>query len=160
MKNLFLCSGSNTSHPTYSQHGNFLWWGSVSTLPAPKLKDHPLLIVHSLNIVATILHVWMPFPQPCNATGIEAALDMDYNYIQQHHSTKKGDIYQAMCRKNMFGITELFPAVHTFMGNEVCQAPKKVPAHLAFINQVTLISQQLTNLKQNLFLDTQWNKYH
>jgi len=103
--------------------------------PTPKLKDHPLLIVHSLQIVATILHVWRPFPPT------EAVLDMDYYYIQQHHSTKKQDNYHMMCRQNMFGVTELFPAVDTFMGNKVCQASKKVPAHLAFINQVTLISQ-------------------
>ena len=86
-------------------------------------------------------------PQPCHAIVTEAALDMDSYYIQLHHSTKKGDNYQAMCRQNMFGITELFPAVDTFMGNEVCQASKKVPAHLAFINKVTLIRQQLTNLE-------------
>jgi hypothetical protein len=60
----------------------------------------------------------------------------------------------------MFGVAELFLAVDTFMGKEVCQTSKKVPAHLAFINQITLISQQLTNLKQKLFLDTQWNKNH
>ena len=73
--------------------------------------------------------------------GQRLHLTWDYYYIQQHHSTKKGVNYQMMCRQNVFGVTELFPAVDTFMGNEVCQASKKVPAHLAFINQVTLISQ-------------------
>ena len=89
-----------------------------------------------------------------------AALDMDYYYIQQYYSTKKRDNYQAMCRQNIFDITELLLAVDTFMGQEVCQASKQVPAHLAFINQVTFICQQLTNLKYTLFLNIQWNTDH
>lgn len=60
----------------------------------------------------------------------------------------------------MFDITELFPAVDTFMGKEVCQASKQVPAHFAFINQVTLIRQQLTNLKYKQYDGTKIIKLH
>jgi hypothetical protein len=47
----------------------------------------------------------------------------------------------------MFGVTILFPAIDTFVGKKVCQASEKVPAHFAFIYQITFIFQQLANLK-------------
>ena len=50
-KRLFPCSGSNTSHPASRQHEVFYGEEMSAPCPTPKLKDHPLLTVHSLKLL-------------------------------------------------------------------------------------------------------------